>query len=828
MKQKTYAFTLAEALIILLIVSLLAAAIVPVITRKHRDVAAHGKWFCTLNNSGQHVIKTIFNGKDSGFTTAGSSCTFTPPANAKNFVIKAVGGGGGGAGGTSGKVESIFDSRRDGTSFAGSIKQTGSYTVTYAGGGGGGGGMSCGEAKNYIPPDLSNEGYFDQSTLSSMQRHNDWSWDRDKQTHDPNRDPCKNKACEKKSATTNKTYTFGYVDRPVTSFAYKMLTKNDKDFTDTEDTKRYSLTNSEGKFDGTQATAYDFKYHYLGTDQSTLQDKALCFAESNWPMSKEVNREKGLYLKDKSGSREVVKCWNLPGMGGRSGTSTNASVYMIAGQSIYARVGAGGKGKSLADSKTKGLYILNSSGDLVLKNQAFDNGAEGENGEKTVIDYGQGSKVASGGTGGAYRQLFKLTYVNVPVMECAIKETTGHYNNNPVGGCSGRTESSCNSTRGCRANTTRDWKSCGGGGICSDKHSYSSCVGGYYYDDVVTDKDGNKTTQQKYQRCYDVWGPYYFDYCDDPGHSGKAYAIDTANCTQTYRPTYFANANVYTCQYSSVQTPAKGDRQFLIADYPQFNTPISQYKPVNDDDGTDFDIPAMTGKTKYYGTPGSGGYGVGEETKNYIRYDVNSNQSYASLDGDEGAEGFVSITRTTAYGGTGGMAGNYISTMVRKLGKLQVTIGRPGAPSGGNSHFGGNSGGATIIKEKGNVLFELSGGLPGQADKLDVVQGGSVVPGGDGAPSPMENESNRAKVIPYGGKSGNNTSMNGLSAAIHNTWTNPLASAFGLSSLVFSLNMTGGHPLDMTYGAGGGGGAGSQSSAGNGGAGAPGAVIIEW
>ena len=101
------------------------------------------------------------------------------------------------------------------------------------------------------------------------------------------------------------------------------------------------------------------------------------------------------------------------------------------------------------------------------------------------------------------------------------------------------------------------------------------------------------------------------------------------------------------------------------------------------------------------------------------------------------------------------------------------------------------------------------------------------VPGANGAPSPIENESNRAKIVPRGGKTDGNTSWSGESAKIFDTW-DPNRSNASVLGAVTSFLTTGGHPLDLTYGAGGGGGAGGKAAYGGGGAGTPGVVIIEW
>ena len=150
MKKTKHAFTLAEALILLLIASLLAAALVPVITRKHKEVGEHGEWVCTMDSDGKHVVKSTYRGKITQFETAynnGEMCVFSPPAAAKDFTVKAVGGGGSGAGGTAGAAETIFNSMTENSNFAGVVDTNTSFSVIVGGAGGGGGGMACGEAE---------------------------------------------------------------------------------------------------------------------------------------------------------------------------------------------------------------------------------------------------------------------------------------------------------------------------------------------------------------------------------------------------------------------------------------------------------------------------------------------------------------------------------------------------------------------------------------------------------------------------------------------------------------------------------------------------------
>ena len=99
------AFSLAEALITLLVVCLITLASIPVLTKKKRTTSAseHGRWMCTLNSQGKHVVWSTnssgsIDNPDSWDRADSDSCTFVPPINARNFAISLSGGGGGGAG----------------------------------------------------------------------------------------------------------------------------------------------------------------------------------------------------------------------------------------------------------------------------------------------------------------------------------------------------------------------------------------------------------------------------------------------------------------------------------------------------------------------------------------------------------------------------------------------------------------------------------------------------------------------------------------------------------------------------------------------------------
>ncbi len=130
--HKNNGFSLAEALMALLIVSLITIATIPVITKKTRMKEEHGRWMCTIDkNTGDHIQwmtgSSVEASDSESWTVAGRNCAFMPPSKAKNFSITAVGGGGGGAG--AGSKSEVWDK-----SFA--VEYYGKYRFLAVGGGG--------------------------------------------------------------------------------------------------------------------------------------------------------------------------------------------------------------------------------------------------------------------------------------------------------------------------------------------------------------------------------------------------------------------------------------------------------------------------------------------------------------------------------------------------------------------------------------------------------------------------------------------------------------------------------------------------------------------
>ena len=140
------AFSLAEALITLLIICIIVLASVPVITKKRRDMTEgpKGMWICTRNSQGQYVYydnrspKGDINNIDSWTATGTDSCTFTSGSRPYKYGITVIGGGGGGGNGSSYREILARQTSAGSTSF--SPEKTDLYDVLLIGGGGGGGG----------------------------------------------------------------------------------------------------------------------------------------------------------------------------------------------------------------------------------------------------------------------------------------------------------------------------------------------------------------------------------------------------------------------------------------------------------------------------------------------------------------------------------------------------------------------------------------------------------------------------------------------------------------------------------------------------------------
>ena len=172
--KKLYAFSLAEALITLLIVCLITLASIPVLTKKRRTITdgGSGQWICTL------VEQKDANGNVTGYKHVywnsqtsdgdindpstwdvagdGTSCTFAPPLKAKNFAVTLIGGGGGGADGAA-RREVYLDANNTRTQ---ELPAGDDYYVAVVGGGGGGSVGSCSGDCKGTPAGSGNAGAY--------------------------------------------------------------------------------------------------------------------------------------------------------------------------------------------------------------------------------------------------------------------------------------------------------------------------------------------------------------------------------------------------------------------------------------------------------------------------------------------------------------------------------------------------------------------------------------------------------------------------------------------------------------------------------------------
>ena len=144
---RKYGFSLAEALITLLIVCIITLASIPILTKKKRamlDNQRHGYYACYWDASGKLQAKMMYNSVISDGKVVWDAeeqrygCEFNPPSGAKNFVATIIGGGGGGAG-----AASIAGNLRETYTTPGykviEAPEFGSYEFLVVGGGGGGG-----------------------------------------------------------------------------------------------------------------------------------------------------------------------------------------------------------------------------------------------------------------------------------------------------------------------------------------------------------------------------------------------------------------------------------------------------------------------------------------------------------------------------------------------------------------------------------------------------------------------------------------------------------------------------------------------------------------
>lgn len=142
--NKRGGFTLAEALLTLLIISIIVALSTAIIAKKNKKLRANNEthyWLCTRDSyEGSHIMDSNAATNSSAST---NSCTFEPPTGVNRFNVTVIGGGGGGASGYSSvENQQVYTSGQ----YTVNPSFDGDYYVILVGGGGGGGGHNwkCG------------------------------------------------------------------------------------------------------------------------------------------------------------------------------------------------------------------------------------------------------------------------------------------------------------------------------------------------------------------------------------------------------------------------------------------------------------------------------------------------------------------------------------------------------------------------------------------------------------------------------------------------------------------------------------------------------------
>ena len=111
MRKKSFktqkAYSLAEALITMLVVTMIILMSAPMITgKKKAEARPHGVWECYLEN-GQHVSKRTVEGEGTTVKNEGDYCLFEPQPSTKKYSVTVVGAGGGGASGATAVNDAI-------------------------------------------------------------------------------------------------------------------------------------------------------------------------------------------------------------------------------------------------------------------------------------------------------------------------------------------------------------------------------------------------------------------------------------------------------------------------------------------------------------------------------------------------------------------------------------------------------------------------------------------------------------------------------------------------------------------------------------------------
>lgn len=91
--KRKKAFSLPEALMVLLIIGMVAALTTPLLVKKYekKEYETHGSWECIMFGGNYSVIKRDKKGTIVSQTSSSSMCTFDPPLGARDYIVDICG-----------------------------------------------------------------------------------------------------------------------------------------------------------------------------------------------------------------------------------------------------------------------------------------------------------------------------------------------------------------------------------------------------------------------------------------------------------------------------------------------------------------------------------------------------------------------------------------------------------------------------------------------------------------------------------------------------------------------------------------------------------------
>lgn len=91
--KKSKAFSLPEALLVLLIIGICALLVPPLLFRKYEkeEYITHGSWECIMYGGNSVIVERDKKGTVKKQTSVSGDCTFNPPVGAKDYIVDICG-----------------------------------------------------------------------------------------------------------------------------------------------------------------------------------------------------------------------------------------------------------------------------------------------------------------------------------------------------------------------------------------------------------------------------------------------------------------------------------------------------------------------------------------------------------------------------------------------------------------------------------------------------------------------------------------------------------------------------------------------------------------